>query len=248
MEKPQNIYDNEKFYNDYISLRKNIVNANDLLEIPIMKEMLPDLKGKSVLDLGCGYGEMSKYFVDMGAKRVVACDISENMLGLANKVNSNEKIEYKLLAMEELNNLDEKFDLIFSSLAFHYIEDFNKLIQDISNHLNENGILLFSQEHPITTCTKHLDKEAKKLVINGKKFHLLSDYNVVGKRESNWNVEGVIKYHRNFKTTLNTIINNGLEILAIDESWARKEAVEVSEKYYNQNDKPYFLFVKAKKK
>lgn len=248
MNKPQNIYDNEKFYNDYIKLRENKINANDLLEIPTMKEMLPDLNGKKVLDLGCGYGEMSKYFIEKGATKVVACDISENMLNLANKVNAHKQIEYKLLAMEELNKLDEKFDLVFSSLAFHYIEDFDKLIKDIYSHLNENGILLFSQEHPLTTCTKHLDKDAKKLDINGKRFHLLSDYNVVGKRESNWNVAGVIKYHRNFKTTINTIIKNGLEILEIDESWARKEAVETSVKYLNQNDKPYFLFVKAKKK
>lgn len=248
MNNPQNIYDNEKFYNDYIKLRENEVNANDLLEIPTMKEMLPDLKGKSVLDLGCGYGELSKYFIEMGAKRVVACDISQNMLNLAKQVNNHEKIEYKLLAMENLNSLDEKFDLIFSSLAFHYVENFDKLIKDIYSGLNENGILLFSQEHPLVTATKLPNKDNKKLDINGKRFYLLSDYNVVGIRDIDWNVSGVIKYHRNFKTTINTIIKNGLQILEIDESWARKEAVEKHEKYKYQNDKPYFLFVKAQKK
>lgn len=247
MNKPQNIYDNEKFYNDYIAMRETHLNANDLLEIPVMKELLPDLKGKSILDLGCGYGEMSKYFISKGAKRVVGCDISENMLSLANKVNSDNNIEYKLLSMEELNKLDEKFDLIFSSLAFHYIEDFDKLIKDIYSHLNENGVLLFSQEHPLATATTRLNKEQKRTEINGKRYFLLSDYNVVGKREVDWNVSGVVKYHRNFSTTINTLIKNNFEILTVEESQARPEAVEKVEKYIYQNDKPFFLFIKAKK-
>jgi len=247
MNKPQNIYDNDKFYNDYITMRETHLNANDLLEMPVMKELLPSLEGKSVLDLGCGYGEMSKYFIEQGATRVVGCDISQNMLNLAKKINGQEKIEYKLLSMEELNSLDEKFDVVFSSLAFHYIEDFDKLIKDINNHLNKDGILLFSQEHPLVTATKLPDKEQKKMVINGKRFYLLSDYNVVGKRDIDWNVSGVIKYHRNFKTTINTLIKNGFQILHVDESSARPEAVEKVSKYIYQNDKPYFLFVKAKK-
>ena len=248
MNKPQNIYDNEKFYNDYIAMRETHLNANDLLEIPVMKELLPDLKGKTVLGLGCGYGEMSKYFIDHGATRVVACDISQNMLNLAEKVNHDKNIEYKLLSMEDMGSLDEKFDLIFSSLAFHYVEDFDKLIKDIYSHLNENGILLFSQEHPLATASKFLTKEQKRTEINGKRYFLISDYNMIGKREVDWNVSGVIKYHRNFSTVFNILIKNGMEILAVEESTARPEAVEKVEKYIYQNDKPFFLFVKAKKK
>lgn len=246
--KAQNIYDEQGFYQEYIAMRETHLNANDLLEIPVMKQLLPDLKGKTVLDLGCGYGEMSKYFVEKGAKRVVACDISNNMIALAEKVNHDEKIEYKVFPMEELSSMKEKFDIVFSSLAFHYIEDFDKLIKDIYNRLNINGILLFSQEHPLVTATKLSNKDNKKLDINGKRFFLLSDYNVVGKREVDWNVSGVIKYHRNFTTTINTLIDNHFEILHVEESTARPEAVEKVEKYKYQNDKPYFLFVKVKKR
>lgn len=248
MDTPQNIYDNEKFYNDYISMRETHLNANDLLEIPVMKELLPDLKGKTVLDLGCGYGEMSKYFIEKGATRVVACDISTKMIALAEKVNSDEKIEFKLLSMEELSSLDEKFDVVFSSLAFHYIEDFDKLMKDISNHLNKGGILLFSQEHPIATSSNIADGTKKKFDADGKRYFLLCDYNNEGKRGVNWNVDGVIKYHRTFKTTINTIINNQMEIVCVDESSPRPEAVAKVPKYIYQKDKPYFIFIKAMKK
>ena len=44
-------------------------------------------KNSKILDIGCGYGEMSKYFIDNGAKLVVAIDISEKMIQKAMKEN-----------------------------------------------------------------------------------------------------------------------------------------------------------------
>jgi cyclopropane fatty-acyl-phospholipid synthase-like methyltransferase len=47
--------------------------------------MLPDLKGKRVLDLGCGFGWHCRYAVEQGAKSVIGIDISERMLNEARK-------------------------------------------------------------------------------------------------------------------------------------------------------------------
>ena len=79
----QNIYDNEIFFEGYRKIRKKEGNANDLFEIPALLSMMPDLKGKRVLDLGCGYGEHCKLFVARGAKRVLGIDISQKMLEIA---------------------------------------------------------------------------------------------------------------------------------------------------------------------
>lgn len=49
----QNIYDNEIFFEGYKKIRDNEVNANNLFEIPALFSMMPELKGKRVLDLGC---------------------------------------------------------------------------------------------------------------------------------------------------------------------------------------------------
>ena len=98
MDKPQNIYDNEKFYKDYRDMREKGLNANELIEIPIMKEMLPDLKGKKILDLGCGNGGMSKYFIEQGAKSVLAIDLSTNMINEAKEKNWDENTKnYKIV-------------------------------------------------------------------------------------------------------------------------------------------------------
>lgn len=139
----QNIYDNTEFFNGYHTLRERDDCHNILLEQPAMENFLPDLNGKSVLDLGCGYGRNCIDFVKRGAKSVVGVDISRKMLEIAQKESEDEKIEYLNISMTDIDTLNEKFDFVYSSLAFHYIEDFTKLITDIRNLLNPSGYLLF---------------------------------------------------------------------------------------------------------
>ena len=57
-------------------------------------------------------------------------------------------IIYEKLAIEDLYKLDQKFDLIVSSLALHYIEGFNKVVKQVYRLLNNSGVFIFSQEHP----------------------------------------------------------------------------------------------------
>lgn len=247
MKKPQNIYDNNLFYNEYKEMREGQINANELIEIPIMKSMLPNLKGKRILDLGCGNGCMSKYFIEKGASYVLALDISQNMIDEAKEKHNDKNITYGVLGMEEISSIKEKFDIVFSSLAFHYIENFNKLTKDINNLLNDNGILVFSQEHPVALAPI-LDLGMKNRVeINNNRYYLLNNYNENGKREFLWNDCAVVKYHRNFECLINTLIKNKFNILEIKESTASKEAIELIDKYKYQKDRPYFLFMKAQK-
>lgn len=247
MKKQQNIYDNNIFFNEYVDMRENKLNANDLLEIPTIISMLPDLKGKTVLDLGCGYGKMSKYFISQGAQRVVAIDLSKNMINKAKKQNKDKNIDYLVMAMEDISKIKEKFDLVFSSLAFHYVEDFDKLIKDISNLLNNEGILLYSQEHPLVTAPILTKDLANKMDISGKRYFLLSDYNNNSKRTVFWNVDGVIKYHRSFSSIFSALSKAHLTLIDLQESQALPEAVKAVEKYKYQKDRPYYLFIKATK-
>lgn len=55
--KSQNIYDNDVFFDGYKKLRDNPYSANAVEEKPALFSLAPDLSGKAVLDLGCGYGE-----------------------------------------------------------------------------------------------------------------------------------------------------------------------------------------------
>ena len=246
----QNIYDNNNFFNQYEELRKENKNknANDLIEIPNFRKLVPDVKNKSILDLGCGYGENDKYYKEQGAKYVLGTDISSKMLEFAEKNNKIDGIEFKKIAMEDISSINQKFDIIISSLAFHYIKDFDKLIEDCYKLLNDNGYLVFSQEHPITTCIKYTENVKKgHTIIDNKYFGLFSDYNRPGKRIKEWFGEEVIKYHRNFEEIINTLINKGFIIDKILEPIPSNEAIKNNPKYINQYDRPFFLFVRVKK-
>ena len=246
----QNIYDNKNFSEEYDKMRKEKkgYNANDLIEIPNFRSMIPNVKNKKILDLGCGYGETDKYLKELGATYVLGIDLSKHMIDIANKENKIAGVEYKVMAMEDIYQINETFDLIISSLAFHYIKDYNKLIKDIFNLLNENGVLLFSQEHPTVLATiKEPYVSDSKININNKRFYLLSDYNRSGLRKIDWNGEKVTKYHRTISELINGLIKQGLTIDEIKEPTPSEEAIEKVPKYIYQYDRPYFIFIKAHK-
>ena len=107
----QNIFDNDTFFEGYKGIRDRKVNANNIFEIPALFSLLPDLTGKTILDLGCGFGEHCKEFVSKGAEKVVGIDISTKMLEIAKEENSDPKITYINMPMEDIGELSEKFDL-----------------------------------------------------------------------------------------------------------------------------------------
>ncbi len=243
----QNIFDNEVFFEGYKSLRDSPLNYNDLLEQPAMTKMLPDLTEKCVLDLGCGYGHNCVDFVRRGARHVVGVDISEKMLEVAKRDSSDNKIRYVNMSMTDIKNLGEKFDFIYSSLAFHYIEDFDSFSEEMFEVLNRGGRLLFSQEHPIITATLdgngHFNKDE-----NGKRVsYTFSNYNEPGKREIHWYVDGVIKYHRTFGNIVNALAKAGFIIEEIGEPVPMEWAVEKLPAIVKEYIKPNFLIVKARK-
>lgn len=245
----KNVYDNSIFFNEYQEMRSQEINANNLIEIPIMKSIMPELNGKTILDLGCGCGDMDKYFVEKGAKKVLATDISENMIATAKQINTHKNIEYQVLKMENLNTLNEKFDIVYSSLAFHYIEDFNKLLNDIYNILTPNGLLIFSQESPLTTMyPKETAEHQNKVAIDGENLNIVKNYCKEGERQVYWNNTQVTKYHRTYANIVNSLIKNNFEIIEIKDSYATEDVIKICAKYKNQINKPYFTFVKVRKK
>ncbi len=243
----QNIFDNQIFFDGYKTLRDSDCNANDLIEQPAMKKLLPDLSGKAVLDLGCGYGHNCIDFVKKGAKKVVGIDISEKMLEVAKNISSHEKISYINMNMTEIGNSAERFDFIYSSLAFHYIKDFNTFAETLYSVMNMGGQLLFSQEHPIITATidgkGHFNKDGDGNRIS----YTFSDYNRSGERRVHWYVDGVIKYHRTFSDVINALAKAGFTVEEICEPTPEEWAIEKLPTMAKEYIKPNFLIVKAKK-
>lgn len=242
----QNIFDNKIFFDGYKKIRENEINANNLFEIPALLSMMPSLNGKRVLDLGCGFGEHCKLFVEHGAAKVVGIDISSKMLEVAQQENSDPKITYLNMAMEDIGQIKESFDIVISSLAFHYVEDFTGVVENIYSLLDTNGVFLFSQEHPMVTCHsggKRWTRDEK-----GEKIHVnLANYGIEGERNATWFVDNVKVYHRTFSNIVNTLIEAGFTIEQMIEPIPTTELLKTYPDYSDLLHKPDFLLLKLRK-
>lgn len=242
----QNIYDNETFFEGYQKLRERGVNANNLFEIPARYALLPDLKGLRVLDLGCGMGDDCREYIRRGAKEVVGIDISEKMLEAAKAKNADPNIRYIRMPMEDLYKLEGGFDVVVSSLAIHYVEDYKGVLREVNRLLKKGGEFIFSQEHPVNSCYGGGERWTKDE--NGIKIYSnLANYGIEGERESTWFVDNVKKYHRMFSTVINDLIDAGFAIERLTEPVPTKELVEKYPDYYDLYHRPDFLLVKARK-
>lgn len=190
-----------------------------------MKSAISNLKEKNVLDIGCGVGCFSKYCIENGAAFVIGLDISKNMIEQAKKLNNHKDVEYICEPIEDINFASAKFDVIASTLAIHYIEDYDGLVKKIGGWLNVNGEFVFSTEHPIVTARKETNNWVQDR--EGNKSHwALDHYQEEGKREQHWHIDEVIKYHRTISTLINTLIENGLTIEKIIEPQSIPEGFE----------------------
>ncbi|MFS0562102.1 class I SAM-dependent methyltransferase [Terribacillus sp. 179-K 1B1 HS] len=242
----QNIYDNEVFFTNYKALREDPVNYNELLEQPEIKRMLPDLKGKRVLDIGCGMGDLARYCAEQGAASVTAIDPSSNMLQEAKNRNSHPAIEYVQTALEDAVMASESYDIAVSSLVMHYVAGYEAVIQSIHAALKEGAILLFSTEHPISTARKEGDKWITDA--EGNRLHFAVDnYHEQGRRETKWYVDGVIYYHRSIASLCNGLIRNGFSLEEVIEPIPDKAAIAKLPRIEHELRRPSFLILKARK-
>lgn len=242
----QIFFDIDEVFDGYQQLRDSDTNCNTLMEQPEMSRLLPDVRGKSVLDLGCGYGHNCAQFSDGGASRVVGVDISQKMLNVARQESARPNIDYINISMTEISSLSERFDLVYSSLAFHYIEDLGRLMRDIAALMNTGGVLLFSQEHPFYTASENgqghyiLDEQGNKC------GYCFSHYQVSGKREDEWFVKGRVYYHRRFCDIANALADAGFCIRQTAEPVPSAE-MAAKRPRSDMMHKPMFLIIKAEK-
>lgn len=241
----ENKYDNEQFFLEYGEMERSKKGLQGAGEWHELKKILPDFYEKKVLDLGCGYGWHCKYAVDNGASYVLGTDISHKMLKVAKEKNCDERIDYRCIAMEDLNLPEQSFDIVFSSLAFHYVKDFEPLVLNIRKWLKSGGEFVFSAEHPVFTAYGTQDWYYDK---DGSILHFpVDNYYYEGKRNAIFLGEKVLKYHRTLTTYLNTLLQNNFELQHIIEPKPPQEMMDISG-MKDEMRRPMMIIVSAKKK
>ena len=240
----ENIYDNEIFFEKYSQMERSQKGLEGAGEWHELKKLFPDFKDKRVLDLGCGYGWHCIYAAENGAAYVLGTDISHKMLERAESKNNSPVIEYRCRAMEDLKLNEEDFNVVISSLAFHYVKDFDLLVKNIFGWLKKGGEFVFSVEHPVFTAYGTQDW------IYGENNEILyfpvDNYYYEGKREAVFLGEKVTKYHRTLTTYINTLLKAGFAIQNIVEPMPPENMMDIPG-MKDEMRKPMMLIVSAKK-
>src|SRR5947208_2485968 len=99
----QNIYDTDEFFRGYSQLPRSVHGLNGAPEWPAIRELLPDLNGKRIVDLGCGFGWFARWARLHGAAGVLGLDISENMIGRARAETPDTLIDYRIADLDTLD-------------------------------------------------------------------------------------------------------------------------------------------------
>lgn len=241
----QNKYDHPNFFSAYEQMPRSVSGLKGAGEWHIFRELMPDLRNKNVLDLGCGFGWHCRYAREQGARSVVGVDISENMINKAREITNDTFISYIKKPIEDFAFTKSHFDVIMSSLAFHYIESFKLICEKVYDSLKVDGTFVFSVEHPIFTSRKEQDWHYDN---NGNRLHWPVDhYQKEGVRETLFLNENVIKYHRTLSTYLNDLLNSGFVVNTVKESFPSDEMLKYDSQMEDENRRPMFLMISASK-
>lgn len=240
----QNIYDTPEFFEGYSQLGRSVEGLAGAAEWPSLRALVPDLHGLNVVDLGCGFGWFCRWAHEQGAAHVLGLDVSENMLARARAATSDTAITYVRADLERLDLPEASFDLAYSSLALHYIEDLAGLLSTVHRALVPGAHLIFSIEHPIYMAPTHpgwsIDEE-------GRKTWPVDSYQAEGPRKTDWLAKGVIKQHRTIGTTLNLLIRLGFTISHVEEWGPTDEQIAAKPELAEERERPMFLLVAARR-
>jgi SAM-dependent methyltransferase len=243
---PQNVYDDPAFFAGYSRLERFGAGWRQAFELPSLLSLLPDPMGSRVLDLGCGAGQLAHHLAKRGAAEVLGIDLSENMLALARSHWSHPRVTFQRVAMEDAAFPPNRFELVVSSFALHYVADYHGLCQRIAGWLVRGGVLVYSTEHPVylTRATAEgwvCDAAGRPL------YWAVDRYGEEGLREESWFVDGVQKYHRTLATLLNGLIEAGLKIERVLEPAPDAETVRRRPDWAHEGKRPFCLLVRARK-
>ncbi len=237
----QNVYDDELFFAAYARLPRSVRGLDGAPEWPMLQAMLPSVAGRSVLDLGCGYGWFCRWAAINRAGKVVGIDLSERMLARARRDSDSATIDYQRADLEDLRLPVDSFDLVYSSLAFHYVVDLERLLCEVAATLVPGGSLVFSVEHPIFTAPT----KPGFVDLEGRKVWPLDQYLVEGRRVTDWLAPGVVKTHRTIATYLRALRRVGLVVDELVEWGPSAEQLADTPAWAAELDRPPFLLVAA---
>jgi ubiquinone/menaquinone biosynthesis C-methylase UbiE len=240
--KGSSVYEEKEFFESFMSRRQRKESPNNAMEQPAVMELIGNVHGKRILDLGCGDGLFSKELLDAGAAHYTGIDGSKNMVENATANIQSEKVSFLLNNLEDLKLDEASHDLIISRMALHYIENLEDLVNEVYRALKPGGQFVFSVMHPVITATfDHFSGKEKRT------HWVVDNYFETGRRVEAWMDHSVVKFHRTIEDYFSLALTAGFSVSNLKEARPRKEAFDDEEEYKRRTRIPIILIFQLRK-
>jgi SAM-dependent methyltransferase len=207
--------------------------VNAFYERPAVLSLLPPLAGTRVLDAGCGPGWYAEQLAARGAD-VTAFDAAPRFVELTRaRVGGRARVLQADLARPLDFAADAAFDLVLSTLALHYVEDWDAMLRELARVLRPGGHLVFSTHHPMMTW----------------QFFGTPDYFATERLESEWDIVGKVAFYRRPLTAITeALARAGFVVERLVEPQPTEAFRHASPKEYAMYMKsPWYLVVRARR-
>lgn len=201
----------------YEQARAREDSLDRLVEWPAQQQMLGDVAGLSVLDLGCGSGGKLAQLVEAGARDAVGVDVSGTFV--TERPPGLELIQGDLNELESISALrGRRFDRILFLQSFGYAMDPVATLRRAATMLADDGFILLTRTHPIRYAVERTEQNGTTL---GEEYFTGAPY----RYRTSWSDQiSLTKRTYTIADLLNTFSEAGLWIEAAEEPQLSEEA------------------------
>jgi ubiquinone/menaquinone biosynthesis C-methylase UbiE len=157
---------------------------------PAMFRIIGNIRGKQILDLGCGEGFNTRIMARRGAK-VTGIDFAEKMIAYAREQEQKDKLGIKYCTsnasdLSEFKN--SRFDIVTSFMSIQDIINYKLVLKGANRVLKKNGRMVIGTTHPCFEKTLYQDDR----YVRDERYFKNKTYPIY------WKMKRLTKY---FKTT-----------------------------------------------
>ncbi len=231
---------------------------------PTVCELLPDVRDRRVLDVGCGNGHLCRFLTERGAC-VTGIDKSEGMIEACRSYGS--PVTYFPFDITEGVPDAPPFDIAVFNNSLQDMDNFERGLQNAGRALGPHGLLLICVKHPCfhPSSDEHgwrIRRADGTYTTSGPGLTDLShaDYDFTGEyfindryydgvgHTRNWYGNRTASYARTLEVYLGAVLSSGFSLLALREPRPRPEAQKEKPQLYDLLQRiPNFIFLLAEK-
>jgi 2-polyprenyl-3-methyl-5-hydroxy-6-metoxy-1,4-benzoquinol methylase len=202
---------------------------------PAIFSLVGEVRGKKILDAGCGQGYLCRLLAKLGAK-VTGIEPAQKLTEYAIQREAEEKlgIEYIIQDLSSQIPFDSEFDIVVSNMVFMDIPEYETAMRNCIKSLKKDGQFVFSILHPC--FEESVDWTIKQSVETKEYFEKYQVKQFIGHF-----------FHRTLSEYVNLVIQEGCSITKLVEPQLDKSVALEIKKHERNLHVPSFLVVQAKK-